>query len=94
MTIYIFNRTDDTLTDINLNLCCKGNLKLVERPSLYTIEPFGSTQVKASLKIESTESSCIFGSFNYTPSSRAGSIYLNLNTVHIDVMNYIFPGEW
>lgn len=69
-------------------------MRIVERPPSFTLSPKASYKTRASMKVSSTETSYIFGNMVFTPSSRAKNIYVNLNDIMIDIMEYIYPSEW
>eukprot|EP00940_MAST-03C_sp_MAST-3C-sp2_P000459 g459.t1 len=95
MDITIVNRTQSTLKNLTVELATMGDLKLVERPQNYTILPGGSQEVKASIKVSSTETGHVFGTVVYdvyedgSVSDARRQVIVNLKDVHIDIMDYI-----
>lgn len=106
---------DDTLQNCTLELATLGDLKLVERPHPVMLAPHDFCNIRANVKVSSTENGIIFGNIGKwtspTPlSSSPLNGYLNvyvefilvydtsvnmnvviLNTIHIDIMDYILP---
>mmetsp|Transcript_2989 Transcript_2989/g.8739 ORF Transcript_2989/g.8739 Transcript_2989/m.8739 type:complete len:956 (+) Transcript_2989:164-3031(+) len=91
LDILIINRTESTLTNMTVELATMGDLKLVERPQSLTIGPLGQCSVRANIKVSSTETGHIFGTIVYEKSSAAEKTYINLNSIHLDIMDYIRP---
>ena len=72
-----------------------GDLKLVERPQNYTLAPESSKQIKANIKVSSTETGVIFGNIVYETSSNVlERNVIVLNDIHIDIMDYISPASY
>ena len=67
-----------------------GDLKIVERPSVYTIAPHGFQTIKATIKVSSTETGVIFGSILWEGPHLSEQCVI-LNDIHIDIMDYIKP---
>jgi len=93
LDITIINQTPDTLQNLSLELATMGDLKLCERPQNLTLGPFGHTNLKANIKVSSTESGIIFGTIVYDISGMAtcDANCVMLNDIHIDIMDYISP---
>ncbi|KAH7866043.1 hypothetical protein Vadar_014733 [Vaccinium darrowii] len=68
-----------------------GDLKLVERPQNYTLAPESSKQIRANIKVSSTETGVIFGNIVYETSNVLERNVIVLNDIHIDIMDYIYP---
>ncbi|KRZ40833.1 Coatomer subunit beta [Trichinella pseudospiralis] len=86
----LVNQTNDTLESVTLELATVGDLKLVERPSSITLAPGDFTNVRASIKVSSTENGVIFGTIVYDVRGSIGDrncIYLN--DIHVDILDYI-----
>lgn len=90
LDVTMTNRTDEPLQNVTLELSTMGDLKLVERPQAFTLPPFASHSLRASIKVSSTETGVIFGNIVYE-SSRSDRNVIVLNDVHIDIMDYIMP---
>lgn len=91
LDILIINRTSSTLTNMTVELATMGDLKLVERPQSLTIGPLDQRSIRANIKVSSTETGHIFGTIVYEKSSTAEKTYINLNNIHLDIMDYIRP---
>lgn len=66
-----------------------GDLKLVERPHPVVLAPHDFCNIKANVKVSSTENGIIFGNIVYDTSITSNVVVLN--TIHIDIMDYIVP---
>ncbi|KAK4761062.1 hypothetical protein SAY87_005955 [Trapa incisa] len=94
LDVTVINRTKDTLQNLCLELATMGDLKLVERPQNYTLAPQSSKQIKANIKVSSTETGVIFGNIVYDSSSNVlERTVVVLNDIHIDIMDYISPAS-
>ncbi|KAL8557836.1 hypothetical protein ACS0TY_005073 [Phlomoides rotata] len=91
LDVTIINRTKETLQNLCLELATMGDLKLVERPQNYTLAPETSKQIKANIKVSSTETGVIFGNIVYETSNVLERTVVVLNDIHIDIMDYISP---
>ncbi|KAE8658662.1 Coatomer subunit beta-1 [Hibiscus syriacus] len=91
LDITVINRTKETLQNLCLELATMGDLKLVERPQNYTLAPESSKQIKANIKVSSTETGVIFGNITYETSNVLERTVVVLNDIHIDIMDYISP---
>ncbi|KAJ3681868.1 hypothetical protein LUZ60_014441 [Juncus effusus] len=93
LDVTVINRTSSTLQNLCLELSTMGDLKLVDRPQNYTLAPESSKQIKASIKVSSTETGVIFGNIVYETSNVFERNVVVLNDIHIDIMDYILPGN-
>ncbi|XP_050101891.1 coatomer subunit beta-1-like [Malus sylvestris] len=94
LDVTVINRTKETLQNLCLELATMGDLKLVERPQNYTLAPESSKQIKANIKVSSTETGVIFGNIVYESSSNVlDRTVIVLNDIHIDIMDYISPAS-
>merc|ERR1712113_890357 len=59
----------------------------------YTLGPFDTTRMKSTIKVSSTETGHIFGNITYDMSNKAKTSVLNLDEIHLDIMDYIQPGH-
>lgn len=91
LDILIINRTPSTLTNLTVELATMGDLKLIERPQSLTLGPLDQRSIRANIKVSSTETGHIFGTIVYEKSSAAEKTYINLNNIHLDIMDYIRP---
>lgn len=94
LDVLVINTTQDTLQNLTLELATMGDLRLCERPQSYTLGPGDRNKIRANIKVSSTETGIIFGNIVYdVAGSGAHSGCVILNDIHVDVMDYIEPGE-
>lgn len=93
LDIFIINRTPNTLSNLTVELNTMGDMKIVERPQSQTIGPHDQITVNASIKVSSTETGQIFGTIVYHDSSTQDRKYININDIHMDIMDYIRPAS-
>jgi coatomer subunit beta len=94
LDVLIVNQTSDTLQNLTLELATLGDLKLVEKPQSLTLAPRDFTNIKANIKVASTENGIIFGNIVYDITGAASDRNcVVLNDIHIDIMDYIVPAE-
>jgi len=67
-----------------------GDLKIVERPTVYTVAPHGFQSIKATIKVSSTETGVIFGSILWEAPDLSEQAVI-LSDIHVDIMDYIKP---
>lgn len=94
LDVLVINTTNDTLQNLTLELATMGDLRLCERPQSYTLAPGAKNTIRANIKVSSTETGIIFGNIVYDVAgagSNSGCVILN--DIHVDVMDYIEPGE-
>ncbi|XP_058467960.1 coatomer subunit beta [Malaya genurostris] len=90
LDVLVVNQTNDTLQNCTLELATVGDLKLVERPHPVVLAPHDFCNIKANVKVSSTENGIIFGNIVY---DTVASNVVVLNTIHIDIMDYILPAS-
>jgi coatomer subunit beta len=94
LDVLIVNQTSDTLQNLTLELATLGDLKLVEKPQPVVMSPHDFTNIKASVKVASTENGIIFGNIVYDVTGAASDRNsVVLNDIHIDIMDYIVPAS-
>lgn len=92
LDVLIVNETGDTLQNCTLELATLGDLKLVEKPQPVVLAPNDFCNIKANVKVASTENGIIFGNIVYDVSGAASDRnVVVLNDIHIDIMDYIVP---
>mmetsp|Transcript_36927 Transcript_36927/g.110616 ORF Transcript_36927/g.110616 Transcript_36927/m.110616 type:complete len:977 (-) Transcript_36927:120-3050(-) len=91
LEILLINRTPNTLANLTVELATMGDMKIVERPQSHTVGPLDQITIKASIKVSSTETGHIFGTIVYEDTSTQEKGYINLNDIHMDIMDYIRP---
>mmetsp|Transcript_15984 Transcript_15984/g.37704 ORF Transcript_15984/g.37704 Transcript_15984/m.37704 type:complete len:975 (+) Transcript_15984:59-2983(+) len=93
LEILVMNRTPNTLANLTVELATMGDMKIVERPQSHTIGPLDQMTIRASIKVSSTETGHIFGTIVYDDASTREKCYVNLNDIHMDIMDYIRPAH-
>merc|ERR1712024_328908 len=84
----------DTLQACTLELATLGDLKLVEKPQPFVLAPNDFANIKANVKVASTENGIIFGNIVYdVAGSTSDRNVVVLNDIHIDIMDYIVPAS-
>lgn len=63
LDVLIVNQTSDTLQNCTLELATLGDLKLVEKPQPVVLAPKDFCNIKANVKVASTENGIIFGKY-------------------------------
>src|SRR5882757_939249 len=53
--VLLVNQTSNTLQNLCLDFATLGDLKLVERPAVYTIAPHGFQSIKATIKVRAQD---------------------------------------
>jgi len=91
LEILVMNRTPNTLANTTVELSTMGDMKIVERPQAHTIGPMDQINIRASIKVSSTETGHIFGTIVYDDMSTGEKRYIHLNDIHMDIMDYIRP---
>uniref|UniRef100_A0A0K0FY78 Coatomer subunit beta n=1 Tax=Strongyloides venezuelensis TaxID=75913 RepID=A0A0K0FY78_STRVS len=94
LDVLVVNRTGDTLQNLTLELSTVGDLKLVDKPTPLNLGPHDFTNIKATVKVTSTENGVIFSTLSYDiRSSTSDRNCIYLQDIHIDIMDYIEPGN-
>uniref|UniRef100_A0A0K8RFJ7 Coatomer subunit beta n=1 Tax=Ixodes ricinus TaxID=34613 RepID=A0A0K8RFJ7_IXORI len=94
LDVLVVNQTADTLQNCTLELATLGDLKLVEKPTPVVLAPHDFCNIKATVKVASTENGIIFGNIVYDVSgSTSDRNVVVLNDIHIDIMDYIVPAS-
>jgi len=94
LDVLIVNQSSDTLQNCTLEFTTLGDLKLVEKPQPLVLAPHDFANIKASVKVASTENGIIFGNIVYDISgSTSDRNVVVLNDIHIDIMDYIIPAS-
>lgn len=65
LDVLIVNQTTETLQNLTIEFATLGDLKILERPTPHTLGPHGFHNIKATIKVSSTETGVIFGSIVY-----------------------------
>eukprot|EP00835_Amoeboradix_gromovi_P001525 NODE_71_length_23666_cov_0.239403.p2 type:complete len:825 gc:universal NODE_71_length_23666_cov_0.239403:3223-5697(+) len=73
LDLIIVNMTNKVLQNVALEFSTLGDLKLIEKPGVFNIGPYGTRQgmkqIKANIKVSSTETGVIFGNIFYNDTS-------------------------
>ncbi|XP_055890054.1 coatomer subunit beta-like isoform X1 [Biomphalaria glabrata] len=94
LDVLIVNQTADCLQNLTLELATLGDLKLVEKPQPLTLAPHDFCNIKANVKVTSTENGIIFGNIVYdVTGAQSDRNVVVLNDIHIDIMDYIVPAS-
>jgi len=93
LDISVINRTNETLQHVSLELATMGDLKLVERPASVTLGSGCQANLRANIKVSSTETGVIFGNIVYDSASSVERNVVVLSDIHIDIMDYINPAS-
>lgn len=94
LDVLVVNQTNDTLQNLQVELATLGDLKLVEKPQSVVLAAGDFSNIKASVKVASTENGIIFGNIVYDVSGGANDRNsVVLNDIHIDIMDYILPAS-
>ena len=91
LDVSVTNRTSETMQNVTLELATLGDLKLVERPQSYTLASGTTENIRANIKVSSTETGAIFGNLVYESTGRSDQTVVVLSDIHIDIMDYILP---
>jgi len=92
LNVLLVNQTSDTLQNLCVDFSTLGDLKQLERPSVYAIEPHGFQKIRTTIKVSSTETGVIFGNILWEGPGLSEACVV-LNDVHIDIMDYIKPSH-
>ncbi|KAI0307627.1 coatomer beta subunit [Multifurca ochricompacta] len=90
LDVLLVNQTSNTLQNLCLDFATLGDLKIVERPTVYTVAPHGFQSIKATIKVSSTETGVIFGSILWEGPDLSEQAVI-LSDIHVDIMDYIKP---
>lgn len=94
LDVLIVNQTNDILQNCTLEVATLGDLKLVEKPQPVVLAPKDFCNIKANVKVASTENGIIFGNIVYDITGAASDRnVVVLNDIHIDIMDYIVPAS-
>ena len=87
----VHNRSNDTIKNLALEIAVEGELKLVEKPQSANIGPMQMVNLRAVVKVSSTQAGIIFGNLTYD-TQRGGNVkIIPLNEIVIDSIEYICP---
>lgn len=87
----IINRTDQTLTNVEVELFIVGDLKLTDRHPAFTMAPRAQRTLTTNIKVSSTETGHVFGNISFDHPQQLTTNIIALQEIYIDIMNYIKP---
>ena len=93
LDVLLVNQTTETLQNLSVEFATLGDLKVVERPPTQNLGAHDFLNVKATIKVSSTDTGVIFGNVVYDGPSSTENHVVILNDVHADIMDYIQPGN-
>uniref|UniRef100_A0A060T5N3 Coatomer subunit beta n=1 Tax=Blastobotrys adeninivorans TaxID=409370 RepID=A0A060T5N3_BLAAD len=93
LDVLLFNQTSETLQNLSVEFATLGDLKVVERPTTQNVGPQSFHSVQTTIKVSSADAGVIFGNIVYEGHSASVNNIVILNDVHIDIMDYIKPGD-
>lgn len=92
LDVLIVNQTTDTLQNLTLELSTLGELKLVEKPAFLVLAPGDFANIKATIRVSSTENGVIFGNIIYkVAGSSVDHHCVVLECINIDILEYLSP---
>lgn len=87
LDVLVVNQSSDTLQNLSLELSTVGDLKLVDKPTPLTLAPHDFTNIKATVKVTSTENGIIFSTIAYdVRGSTSDRLCVYLQDIRIDIM--------
>lgn len=94
LDILVFNQTLETLQNLTVEFATIGDLRLSSRPSSQNVGPQSFHTVQATIKVSSADAGVIFGNVIYEGHSAGDNNIVILNDIHVDIMDYIRPGNY
>lgn len=94
LDILVFNQTLETLQNLTVEFATIGDLRVSSRPSPQNVGPQSFHAVQATFKVSSADAGVIFGNVIYEGYSASDNNIVILNDVHVDIMDYIKPGNY
>lgn len=88
----IINRTEQTLTNVEVELFVVGDLKITDRHAPFTMAPRDQRMLTTNIKVSSTETGHVFGNISFDHPQQLTTNIVSLQEIYIDIMNYIKPG--
>ena len=87
----VYNRINETLKNVTIEIAVEGELKFVEKPQIVNIGALQNVALKASVKVNSTEAEIIFGNLTFDTARGHNVKVISLNEIVIDTIEYIYP---
>lgn len=94
LDVLVFNQTLDTLQNLTVEFATLGDLKLSSKPTPQNIGPQSFHSVQATIKVSSADTGVIFGNIIYEGQTAGDNTIVILNDIHVDIMDYIKPGNY
>lgn len=94
LDILVFNQTLETLQNLTVEFATIGDLRLSSRPTSQNVGPQSFHTVQATFKVSSADAGVIFGNVIYEGHSAGDNNIVILNDIHVDIMDYIKPGNY
>lgn len=94
LDVLIFNQTFDTLQNLFVEFATLGDLKVFNLPTPENVGPQSFHSVQATIRVSSADAGVIFGNVIYEGHSGSDGNIVILNDVHVDIMDYIKPGNY
>lgn len=94
LDILIFNQTLETLQNLSVEFASIGDIRVSSKPSSQNIGPQSFHTLQASFKVSSADAGVIFGNVIYGGSTAGDNNIVILNDIHVDIMDYIKPGNY
>lgn len=94
LDILIFNQTLETLQNLTVEFSSIGDIRVSSKPSSQNIGPQSFHTLQASFKVSSADAGVIFGNVVYGGASAGDNSIVILNDIHVDIMDYIKPGNY
>jgi coatomer subunit beta len=93
LDILVLNQTQQTMQNLSVELNTNGDLKVVERPQVFTLAGGAANRIHATVKLSSTEAGIIFGNIVYDNAQGTQKNIVVLNNIHMDIIDYIHPAS-
>ena len=88
----VINRTDQTLTNVDIDLNVVGDLKVTEKHPPFSMAPRDQRTFTTSIKIHSTDSGFVFGTVSFDHPQHVGTTTIALQEILLDILSFIRPG--
>jgi len=88
---FIINRTEQTLTNVEVELFVVGDLKHTDRHQPFTMGPRDQKMLVTNIKVSSTETGHVYGNISFDHPQQLTTNIISLQEIYIDIMNYIKP---
>ncbi len=93
LDVLLVNQTTDTLRNLSVEFATLGDLKIIEKPTTQNIGPRSFHNVQSTIKVSSADTGVVFGNIVYDGQAGNENTVVILNDLHVDIMDYIKPGQ-